>query len=78
MRLTEGLAQIALFDIFFAVGEGKDLREEVRKLLMMWHRRRWPDQRPIKLGDLSPMFQRLWELKRVKTYSPWSIIGASV
>lgn len=78
MRLTEGLAQIAMFDTFFAVGEGKDLREEVRKRLMKWHRKRWPDRRPTELGDLALLFQRLWAARRVRSYQPWSIIGASV
>lgn len=78
MRLTEGLAQMALFDTFFAVGEGKDLREEVRKRLAKWHRKRWPHDRRTDLSNVCEMFQRLWQLTRVASYAPWSIVGASV
>jgi hypothetical protein len=79
LRLTEGQAQIALFDTFFAIGEGKDLREDIRKRMAAWHRTRWPDQRRPNLGDISSLFQRLWQSSNVRSYtSAWSIIGASV
>lgn len=78
MRLNEGLAQMTLFDTFFAVGEGRDLREEVRKRLMRWHRNRWRDRRPIEIANVKSVFPRLWVLTRVVNYERWSIIGASV
>jgi hypothetical protein len=78
MRLAEGLAQLALMDTFFAIGEGKDLREDVRRRLAAWHRKRWPDQRRRDVGSTGSLFKRLWAVTRVKAYNRWRIIGATV
>ena len=78
MRLEEGLAQLALLDGFFAIGEGKDLREDVRRRLVSWHRRRWPDQRRLELGNTRPFFRRMWSTTRVKTYKRWRMLGATI
>lgn len=78
MRLIEGLSQMALMDTLSGVGEGKDLREDIRRKLMEWHRGRWPDQKRIKSFGLRPFFKRLWHVTRVKTYKCWRIVGASV
>lgn len=78
MRLLEGLSQIALMDTLSAVGEGKDLREEIRRKLMEWHRGRWSDQKPVKRFDVRSFFKRLWLTTRVKKYKSWRIVGASI
>ena len=75
MRLAEGLAQLGLLDLMFSVGEGKDLREEVRKSLAKWHRKRWPDERAIDDFDVASIFKRLWKATRVRRYKRWRIVG---
>jgi hypothetical protein len=78
MRLAEGLAQIALLDTLIGVGEGKDLREDIRRKLMNWHRKRWRDERPVRDFDVRAFCRRLWRVTRVIAYKSWRIIGASV
>jgi hypothetical protein len=78
MRMFEGFAQMARMDLFFGVGEGKDLREQVRRSLMAWHRKRWSDQRPIEVPLLVPFFRRLWGCTRVKRYKRWRLVGVTV
>jgi hypothetical protein len=77
-RLAEGLAQIALLETLSGVGTGKVLREDIRRRLMKWHRRRWPDQRRVELHGVAAFFRRLWRLTRVVNYDRWRISGATV
>lgn len=78
MRLAEGLSQMALRDTMFSVGEAKDLREEVMRRVMRWHRKRWPDQRPVKAFDEEHFWRRWWRRSRVKGYRPWEVIGSTL
>ena len=78
MRLVEGLSQMALMDTLSGVGEGKDLREDIRRKLMEWHRGRRPDQKRVKVFNVRSFFKRLWRVTRVKAYECWRIVGASV
>jgi hypothetical protein len=78
MRLAEGLAQLALLDTLFAVGEGKELREDIRRDLTAWHRRRWSDQRRLHLRRPSRFFKRMWAATRARRYKKWRIVGATV
>lgn len=78
MRLTEGLSQIAIMDTLSGVGEGKDLREDIRRRLMKWHRGRWPDQKPVSDFNVRAFFRRAWRVTRVLGYKCWRIVGSSV
>jgi hypothetical protein len=78
LRLVEGFAQIALLDLIGGVGDGKELREEIRKRLAKWHRQRWPDQKRRPPSLVRRLFRTLWLTTRVKGYESWQILGSTV
>lgn len=78
LRLLEGLSQLALRDRFFAVGEAKELREDVMRRLTRWHLSRWPGLKVVKDFKVAAFWRRLWKKSRTKDYQPWSIIGSTL
>lgn len=78
LRLAEGLSHIARGDLFFSIGEGKEMREEVMRRVVRWHKKRWSDQKPIKDFLTRKLWKRVWKKGRTKGYRSWSIIGSSL
>ncbi|PLK23994.1 hypothetical protein [Novosphingobium sp. TH158] len=73
----EGLSQIEMLDIIFGVGDGKVIRQSLRKKLTDWHRKR---PVPVTIPsdfDIWMFWIKLRQAKGSKRYLPFRIMGTS-
>lgn len=77
LRLAEGLSQIELLDLVFAVGDGAPIRQSVRADLMKWQRSR-PTPRVL-VSSQQDVWRRWFEIRQKHgstNYLPFRYVGA--